>query len=98
MIREETDDALSIENEKYRVLKTGDVFLLKKIFITKKPIIYAFIGGMWYSKHDFSLENNITLPYPFTTYYTTKILDKQYNNTLCRSLYYVKMPIMALMH
>ena len=96
MIREEIDDNLSIKNQTYRVMKAEDVFLLKKISIVKKPLRYAFIGGMWYSKHDFSLENKILLPYPFTTYYTTKILDKQYKNTLCRSLYYVKMPIIVL--
>lgn len=96
MIREEIDDNLSIKNQTYRVIKAEDVFLLKKISIVKKPLLYAFIGGMWYSNDDFSLENKILLPYPFTTYYTTKILDKQYKNTLCRSLYYVKMPIIVL--
>ena len=52
---------------------------------------------MWYSKKDFSLNHeDISLPYPFSTYYTTKILDKRYNDVTYRSLYYVKMPVVVL--
>ena len=96
MIHEETGNNISLKKERYSILKKDDAFLLKKISIEKKPLCYSFIGGMWYSKDAFSLEQDISLPYPFTTYYTTKILDKTYKGSLCRSLYYVKMPILIL--
>jgi hypothetical protein len=96
MIHEEIDDNLSIEKNLYRVKNPFNSLLLKRIYISKKPLSYAFIGGMWYSKKEFSLKQDISLPYPFSTYYTTKILDKWHNNVCCRSLFYVKMPVMVL--
>ncbi|MFO7677235.1 MAG: hypothetical protein R6V50_02460 [Thermoplasmatota archaeon] len=89
-------EEFSVKGDRYSVKNTKDLYNLKTIKIQKKPLCYAFIGGMWYSKDSFSLEQNISLPYPFTTYYTTKILDRCYKGVLCRSLYYVKMPIVVI--
>ena len=96
MIQVEEDRRFSIKNNIYTILKPNEVMLLKRIFIEKKHFSYSFIGGMWYSKEKFSLENDISLPYPFSTYYTTEILDKYHEDNLCRSLIYVKMPLMVL--
>ena len=95
-VEESFGKELSIKNDVYTVSANAEVFNLKTIKIKKKSLCYAFIGGMWYSKKGFSLEQNISLPYPFSTYYTTKILDIKQNDSLCRSLYYVKMPIVVL--
>jgi len=96
MIVENVDEALSLEKETYKVLKEQDTYILKRFFIKKKKLLYAFIGGMWYSKESFSFKNSISLPYPFSTYYTIKILDKKFRDTHCRSLFYVKMPLLVL--
>ena len=93
MIVEEDDDCFSIDENIYTITNPKDSMVLKKIIIKKKPIEYFFIGGMCYSKNNFSFENNISLPYPFTTYYTLKILDENINGILCRSLIYVKLPL-----
>ena len=93
---EETGKNLRNNGSKYTVIKDRDTFLLKNIYIKKKRLVYAFIGGMWYSRNKFSLEQNISLPYPFSTYYTTKILDRRSDGEIVRSLYYVKMPLIAL--
>jgi len=95
MLQEE-DRRFSIKNNNYTILKPNGVMLLKRIFIEKKPFSYSFIGGMWYSKEKFSLKNDISLPYPFSTYYTTRIIDENHDDNLCRSLIYVKMPLMVL--
>ena len=96
MITDEGDSCFLIKKNKYSILKARDVMLLKRIIIDKKPLLYSFIGGMWYSKKNFSLENNISLPYPFSSYYTIKILDIIHNGVLCKSLIYSKMPIIVL--
>jgi len=96
MIKQEEDTCFSIKGDIYKIAQPKDIMLLKKIFIKKKSLVYSFIGGMWYSKDKFSLENNISLPYPFTTYYTVKILDKHHKGNICKSLIYVKMPILIL--
>ena len=95
-VEESFGKELSIKNDVYAVSSHAEVFNIKTIKIQKKPLNYAFIGGMWYSKKGFSLEQDISLPYPFSTYYTTKILDIKHNGSLYRSLYYVKMPIVVL--
>ncbi|HDO19441.1 MAG TPA: hypothetical protein ENG74_01810, partial [Thermoplasmatales archaeon] len=77
-------------------MKQSDRFVVKEILVKKEELEYAFIGGMWYYRNRFSLESNISLPYPFSTYYTIKILDKRYGDRLCRSLIYVKMPVVVL--
>ncbi len=96
MIYEYTDDDFSTKDHKYKILKVKDVFVLKRFLIPKKPLLYAFAGGMWYTGDGFSFEQKISLPYPFSTYYTTKILDKKCGDAICRSLYYVKMPLVVL--
>lgn len=96
MIQEEEDKCFSIKNDIYTISQSNEVMLLKRILIEKKPLYYSFVGGMWYSKEKFSLEDDISLPYPFTTYYTTKILDESHEGNLCRSLIYVKMPLLVL--
>ena len=80
MIIENEDDCFSIDANHYTISYPKDEMVLKKIYIKKKPIEYFFIGGMWYSKNHFSFENNISLPYPFTSYYTYKILDKNFKD------------------
>lgn len=85
-----------VKDNRYTVKQKQEMFSLKTITISKKPFSYAFIGGMWYSKDKFSLKQDISLPYPFSTYYTTKILDTCHNGVCCRSLYYVKMPVMIV--
>ena len=95
-MKNKEDECFIIKNEIYTISKANDVMLLKQLSIKKKPLSYSFIGGMWYSNDRFSLENDISLPYPFTTYYTTKIIDETYDGKLCRSLIYVKMPLLIL--
>ena len=97
MILEEEDKGFIQEKEgAYRIKKISEQYLLKKIRIKKKPLQYSFIGGMWYSTSTFSFDQFISLPFPFTTYYTYKILDKVYNETICRSLLYAKTPLMII--
>ncbi len=96
MITEKEDKCFSIEENKYTITKPEDVMILKKIFIKKNRFSYFYIGGMQYSKKNFSLKNNISLPYPFSSYYTLKIIDKNLNGVLCRSLIYVKLPILTI--
>jgi len=96
MMIEKEDNCFSIDNKIYTVKKPREIMILKKIFIKKKPISYFYIGGMCYSKNQFTLKNNISLPYPFTSYYTLKIIDKNINKLLCRSLIYVKLPLLAI--
>ncbi len=95
-VEESFGNELSVKNNVYTIREDAERLNLKTIKIKKKPLNYAFIGGMWYSKKDFSLKQNISLPYPFSTYYTTKILDINQNDSLFRSLYYVKMPVVVL--
>ncbi|MBS3777807.1 MAG: hypothetical protein KGY50_00775, partial [Candidatus Thermoplasmatota archaeon] len=92
------DSAFTVKNHTYTIRADKETYLLKRIRIqTKEAFTYAFIGGMWYSKNNFSLKNNdISLPYPFTTYYTFKILDKQIDGEPCRSCLYVKMPVFVI--
>jgi hypothetical protein len=96
MINEEIDQKLLLKNNTYEINKKAEVYLLKKIKIEKKPFLYSFIGGMWYSKDKFSFEQNISLPYPFKTYYTIKIPDVIYDDKICRSLIYVKTPVLII--
>ena len=96
MMIEKEDGCFSIDKNIYTITKPKDSMILKKIFIKKKPISYFYIGGMYYSNTQFSLKNNISLPYPFTSYYTLKIMDKIINGILCKSLIYVKLPILSL--
>ena len=96
MIAERIGNNVELKNGRYRILKRGDHFLLKEILIKKEELKYAFIGGMWYYRGRFSLESDISLPYPFSTYYTIKIPDKIHQGRVCRSLIYVKMPVAVL--
>jgi len=94
---QETDENLTQEPKyQYKIQKVADQYLIKKILIKKKPLQYSFIGGMWYSTSSFSLEQNISLPFPFATYYTLKILDKIHQGKICRSLLYVKTPLLII--
>lgn len=97
-VKECIDPDLSVHNSTYRIKKTKEYYLLKKILIPRnEPFSYAFIGGMWYSKNTLDLDfSNISLPYPFTTYYTLKIMDKKIGNKRSRSAIYVKMPVFIL--
>lgn len=97
-IKETIDSNLKVNNNNYSIKEIKDHYLLKTIHIPKKePFTYAFLGGMWYSKKTFSLTfDEISLPYPFTTYYTIKILDKTINGNNCVSSIYVKMPVFVL--
>ena len=94
-ITETIDSSLSLSKNIYTVIDEKEDYLLKTIHIPKKEdFSYAFLGGMWYSKNKFNLSfDDISLPYPFTTYYTLKILDKTIQNKHCRSAIYVKMPV-----
>ena len=96
MITNEEDKNLKITNNKYTVTAESENYLLKRYRIKKKPFLYSFIGGMWYTKDKFNLEQEISLPYPFKTYYTKKILDKNHDGKLFRSLIYAKMPVFVL--
>jgi hypothetical protein len=96
MIIENEDDCFSINDKTYTLKNPKEIMILKEICIKKKPLSYFFIGGMIYSKNKFSLDIDISLPYPFTSYYTLKILDKKINDKLCRSLIYAKFPLLAL--
>jgi len=90
------DQDLNCNNDTYTIKKQKDAYLLRRITIEKDQLLYAFIGGMWYTTDSFSFQNQISLPYPFSTYYTFKILDKNYENQLYRSLLYVKTPMLIL--
>ncbi|HHH79423.1 MAG TPA: hypothetical protein ENL13_00805, partial [Thermoplasmatales archaeon] len=96
IVEESFGDEISVKGDWYTLKKDSSVVVLRRIKIRKKPFVYAFIGGMWYSKSDFSFERNISLPYPFSTYYTFKILDKKCNGVVCRSLLYVKTPVIVV--
>lgn len=97
-ITETVDSSLTVTNNSYTVTENRENYLLKTIHIPKKePFVYAFLGGMWYSKNKFSLDTDtISLPYPFTTYYTLKIFDKKIDEVLCKSAIYVKMPVCVI--
>jgi len=97
VITEEIDEHLNETSPGvYKIQTKKDHYLLKKIIIKKKPLQYSFIGGMWYTSSLFSFDQSISLPFPFTTYYTLKIPDKTHNGIICRSLLYVKTPLMIL--
>lgn len=96
MIYQETDKDVLISNSIYTITKPSKEILLKKIKIEKKTLLYSFLGGMWYTKNNFSFNQDISLPYPFSTYYTIKIPDKLINNVCYRSLIYIKTPLMVL--
>lgn len=96
MIHIDVDNDVTCKQNTYTVHKQKQRILLKKISIKKQPLSYAFLGGMWYTKNDFSFHQQISLPHPFNTYYTLKILDESYHQTICRSLLYVKMPLLVL--
>lgn len=96
MIQEEQGEHFKTQNNQYTIIKPSDKLLLKKIKIKKKPLKYAFLGGMWYTKNKFTFDQDISLPYPFSTYYTIKIPDQIINGIRSRSLIYVKTPIMVL--
>ena len=96
MILERVGEGVESEGDRYRVVEERDSYLIKEIIIGKEELRYAFIGGMWYYRGRFDLESDISLPYPFSTYYTLKIPDKRYNGRVCRSLIYTKMPVIAL--
>lgn len=97
-VTETIDSSLTKQKNVYKVNEEKETYILKTIDIPKKePFSYAFLGGMWYSKNNFKFNtDDISLPYPFTTYYTLKILDKTIENTLCRSTIYVKMPVFVI--
>ncbi|MEF8879268.1 MAG: hypothetical protein V5A64_02600 [Candidatus Thermoplasmatota archaeon] len=97
-IIEKTGDQITEQkNHVYMVNKKSDRYILKEIKIEKKPLKYAFIGGMYYTHNKLNFKDeNISLPYPFSTYYLTKIPDITYKDRLCRSLYYCKLPIILL--
>ena len=96
MIIEKDDDCFSINKKTYTIKHPKDVMILKKILIKKKPINYFYIGGLCYSKKHFCLTNEISLPFPFTSYYTLKIIDQNIDNNLCKSLIFVKLPLLNL--
>ena len=97
MITEETDEHLSEKPpHTFQIETVSDRYLLKKICIKKKSLRYSFIGGMWYTTQAFSFDQPISLPFPFTTYYTIKIPDKTIHGNIYRSLLYVKIPLMVL--
>jgi len=97
MIQEEHGEHIKIQNNQdYTIIKPAEKILLKKIKVEKKPLKYAFLGGMWYTKNEFSFEQDISLPYPFSTYYMIKIPDQTINGIRSRSLIYIKTPIMIL--
>ena len=99
MIQEEHGEYFKIQNDQnYIVIEKPlvDKLLLKKIRIEKKPLKYSFIGGMWYTKNKFSFDQDISLPYPFSTYYMIKIPDQIIDGIRSRSLIYVKTPVMVL--
>ena len=96
-IKEEIDKNFSIQGNNYVINRDSNILLLKRFCIKKeKKLLYSFVGGMWYSRDRFSLESEISLPYPFSTYYITKVLDKECDGSICRSLYYVKTPLIVL--
>ncbi len=97
-LSETIDSSFNVTNDSYSIKEIKDNYLLKTFRIPKKePFTYAFLGGMWYSKKSFSLTfDDISLPYPFTTYYTIKILDKTINEKNCVSSIYLKMPVFVL--
>jgi len=96
MLVQENDEMFSITENKYTVKDLKSDYILKKIKIPKQNLHYAFLGGMWYTKNSFSLKQDISLPYPFSTYYTIKIPDKVIDNVCYRSLLYIKTPLMVL--
>ncbi len=95
-VKEIVDENVEFNKGNYKILKKKDSILLKEVLIKKKKLKYAFIGGMWYSNNDFSLKTNASIPYPFSTYYVKKILDKEKGGEIYKSLCYVKMPIIIL--
>jgi len=76
MLNQETDEMFLIKEANYTIKDLKSAYLLKKIKIPKQALCYAFLGGMWYTKNSFSLKQDISVPYPFSTYYTIKIPDK----------------------
>lgn len=96
VVEESFGNGVEVDDDVYTLTKDFPVFELRKLRVRKKFLRYAFIGGMWYSKSGFSLEQDISLPYPFSTYYTTKVLDKRFNGVVCRSLMYVKTPLLVM--
>jgi len=98
-VKQTTDRSLEHQQNHYTIKETKDVYLLKEISIPKQgPFTYAFLGGMWYSTDAFSFDQAISLPYPFTTYYTLKIPDINHQGQQCRSVLYVKMPVMIIQY
>ncbi len=97
-VTETIDSAFAVQKDRYTVVEEQDIYLLKTIHFPKKtPFTYGFLGGMWYSKDQFCFQDDsISLPYPFTTYYTIKILDQTINDSPAKSTLYVKMPVFIL--
>jgi len=97
-IAETIDSSFTIQNHSYSIIEEKESYLLKTIHIPKSEVFsYAFLGGMWYSKNHFGFsEDTISLPYPFTSYYTLKILDKKIDDILSKSAIYVKMPVFVI--
>jgi len=96
MYVEEIDEAFSVKDDTYTIQEEKPVYLLKKIKIKKQGFRYSFLGGMWYTQDEFSFKQHISLPFPFSTYYTFKILDREQDNTVYRSALYVKTPVFIL--
>lgn len=96
MYIEEIDEAFLITDDIYTIQEEKKYYLLKKIKIKKQGLRYSFLGGMWYTHDVFSFKQHISLPFPFSTYYTFKILDKEQENTVYRSTLYVKAPMFIL--
>lgn len=61
------------------------------------PLNYAFVGGMRYARsNDFDIVNRIfDFPYPFSTYYKSKIPPTVIDGNHYRSAMYCKMPLMV---
>lgn len=97
-ITETIGSSFNMQNDSYSIIDEKEHYLLKTIHILKSEVFsYAFLGGMWYSKNHFGFsEDDISLPYPFTTYYTLKILDKKIDEILSKSAIYVKMPVFVI--
>ena len=57
VIQQETDKNL-IQNldNMFTIYQVYDHYLLRRIHIQKKPLLYSHIGGMWYTTNSFTLK------------------------------------------
>jgi hypothetical protein len=70
--------------------------ILKRIEISGKPL-YSFISGMFYTdRPEFDLKSDVSVPYPYSSYYKFKIPPIENNGKLYKSLIYCKIPIIII--